>query len=688
MLATESPFPQYFDLDGTPLNNGSLYFGVANQNPETNPITVYWDAAGTQPAAQPIQTINGYAVRSGAPASIFVNGDYSLNVRNGRGNLVFYAPTSNNPVIEGSVARTVSAITTLDATGLPDGAVIIAKGRSASGDGGGGVFRYSAAGAQTVDGGTVFAPATGPGRLFRDGWTVFGFNGPLRPQYFGAKGDNAADDAAALNSCSSASFAYGAIDLGGLTYRITAPIGRPAIGVTVRNGRLRLDNAASNAFYAWVANDYCTFEGVHFLGAAAVGSAGVPKYQGGIFGGNTLYAAPMNTAPANGVTVRGCHFQDLTVGVWSGGASTDATPTGWSVVGNKFRNIVGLPGNSEGYGVLFTPSSDGQVIGNTFETVRRHAIYIAGEASNNVIGSNVIDGCDNIAIQSNTLVTQNYASGNVYIGNTIKGLTRSIAYGYRSSIGIGLYGKHENTIVSDNRIFGALDTGIDAGGELGGSAYADRVTISGNQIVMEATATDTGIRLDGVLSGKVCGNHIKLKGSIYGAVITSNASVGSDLIDVSENTIDTDTAGAVAFRMALAATRVVRVFRNQLNGFQNAYANRLNDTSTAGTRRTDLNANTGYYGNDADLTHVARGTTAHNDSPSIRHAGVLTAARSVTLTNPTNEVGAEVTVMRTGGGAFNLNIVDGGTIKALSTGQWGRFVWNGGGWELAAFGSL
>ena len=36
------------DLNGKPLENGSLYIGVANQDPETNPLTVYWDPALTQ----------------------------------------------------------------------------------------------------------------------------------------------------------------------------------------------------------------------------------------------------------------------------------------------------------------------------------------------------------------------------------------------------------------------------------------------------------------------------------------------------------------------------------------------------------------------------------------------------------------------------------------------------------------
>lgn len=94
MLATSAPFPQYFDTDGKSLESGSIYFGVAGQNPETNPITVYWDVAGTQPAAQPIRTSGGYTVRSGTPAVVYAAGDYSITVRNGKGEMVYYAASS------------------------------------------------------------------------------------------------------------------------------------------------------------------------------------------------------------------------------------------------------------------------------------------------------------------------------------------------------------------------------------------------------------------------------------------------------------------------------------------------------------------------------------------------------------------------------------------------------------------
>lgn len=89
MLQVQAPYQQFFGLDGQPLN-GSVYIGSANQNPETNPIAIYWDDAGTIPAAQPIVTMNGYAVRNGSPARIYTTAeDFSMTVRDNLGRLVF-----------------------------------------------------------------------------------------------------------------------------------------------------------------------------------------------------------------------------------------------------------------------------------------------------------------------------------------------------------------------------------------------------------------------------------------------------------------------------------------------------------------------------------------------------------------------------------------------------------------------
>jgi hypothetical protein len=86
------PYEIFRDLNGEPLENGSIYIGVANLDPVTNPIAVYWDAALTIPAAQPIPTINGYPSRGGSPGVIYADSAYSVLVRDKRGALIISVP--------------------------------------------------------------------------------------------------------------------------------------------------------------------------------------------------------------------------------------------------------------------------------------------------------------------------------------------------------------------------------------------------------------------------------------------------------------------------------------------------------------------------------------------------------------------------------------------------------------------
>lgn len=125
MLAIESPIPQFFNLDGTPLNAGKLYFGTVGTNPEMSPVAVYWDASGTIPASQPIATSNGFPVNGSTLATVYIATDYALTVRTAAGELVLYAPNS----AEFSNATTVaSAVASLSAE-LAD-AVTVGKGSS------------------------------------------------------------------------------------------------------------------------------------------------------------------------------------------------------------------------------------------------------------------------------------------------------------------------------------------------------------------------------------------------------------------------------------------------------------------------------------------------------------------------------------------------------------------------------
>lgn len=96
MLPVETPFKIYTGLDGKPLDNGFVYFGLPNQDPIAHPITVYWDAAGALPAAQPLRTVSGYIMNAGTPANVFVDGAYSELVNDSKARQVFYSATSDD----------------------------------------------------------------------------------------------------------------------------------------------------------------------------------------------------------------------------------------------------------------------------------------------------------------------------------------------------------------------------------------------------------------------------------------------------------------------------------------------------------------------------------------------------------------------------------------------------------------
>lgn len=101
-LSIEVPFPVFQGRDGQPLENGYVWIGVANLNPQTNPVIAYFDKALTIPAAQPLRTINGYISNAGTPAQVYVNGsNFSILVQDSRGSMVYNFPegTGNSPEI-------------------------------------------------------------------------------------------------------------------------------------------------------------------------------------------------------------------------------------------------------------------------------------------------------------------------------------------------------------------------------------------------------------------------------------------------------------------------------------------------------------------------------------------------------------------------------------------------------------
>ena len=78
-----APYTAIADIDGSPLDAGFLFFGEYGKDPELFPIEVFWDADFTVPAAQPIRTRNGYPVRNGSPAKVYLKtAQHSIVIKN------------------------------------------------------------------------------------------------------------------------------------------------------------------------------------------------------------------------------------------------------------------------------------------------------------------------------------------------------------------------------------------------------------------------------------------------------------------------------------------------------------------------------------------------------------------------------------------------------------------------------
>lgn len=94
-LSVKPPYPLFSEADGQPLENGYIWLGQVNVDPQVNPINVYWDDALTILAAQPIRTLDGYPSYNGTPSRFYVDVDYSIRVMNKNGNTIYTSLNGN-----------------------------------------------------------------------------------------------------------------------------------------------------------------------------------------------------------------------------------------------------------------------------------------------------------------------------------------------------------------------------------------------------------------------------------------------------------------------------------------------------------------------------------------------------------------------------------------------------------------
>jgi hypothetical protein len=94
-IEVQPPYPAFADAGGQPLEDGYIWIGTVNLNPITNPIVAYWDSAKTITAVQPIRTSGGYPVYQGTPSRFYTASDYSIQVQNKNGTVVYTSLNGN-----------------------------------------------------------------------------------------------------------------------------------------------------------------------------------------------------------------------------------------------------------------------------------------------------------------------------------------------------------------------------------------------------------------------------------------------------------------------------------------------------------------------------------------------------------------------------------------------------------------
>jgi len=76
-----NPVPLFLNRRGNLLDDGSIYVGTAGSDPEAFPISLFWDAGLSIPAAQPLKTLGGVIVNGGNAALVYMaEDDYSIRV--------------------------------------------------------------------------------------------------------------------------------------------------------------------------------------------------------------------------------------------------------------------------------------------------------------------------------------------------------------------------------------------------------------------------------------------------------------------------------------------------------------------------------------------------------------------------------------------------------------------------------
>jgi hypothetical protein len=111
-----SPFPLFIDGRGALMDAGYVYVGVADADPESDPIDLFLDQDLTIPIPQPLRTLGGVIVSGENAVFVYMaEADYSIRVRDANEQLVAYVPSASLAVAGVSYQAASAALTALAA---------------------------------------------------------------------------------------------------------------------------------------------------------------------------------------------------------------------------------------------------------------------------------------------------------------------------------------------------------------------------------------------------------------------------------------------------------------------------------------------------------------------------------------------------------------------------------------------
>jgi hypothetical protein len=502
-LSIQPPFPIITDIDGQPLEDGYIWIGVANLPPIGNPIAVYWDAALTQPAALPVRTRGGYPVNAGTPARLYVNSDYSIQVQNRNGSVVYSAPQAterySDPVISGIDS---SEVTFLQA-------------------GSGAVVRTAQS-------------------KMRDVVSV---------KDFGAVGDGVADDTVAIQNAATAAQNRKLLVPDG-TYKITTAISLPSniqvelepnatittaatgisillasskTNVCITGGRIQYTVGGSTGLIGAVELNNCTYSDVENV-----------SFAGAQFAGVLLNNSSNCTVANNSFSATLGTHQDA-ADIFVTGNSNDNTAFGNQCTGTGAHGII-----VQGPGITIPLRN--RIISNfvNAKTTYGIVVYQVTAADNyTVVQGNEITGIlgTGLAGASGSGIYIQTCGGSVIADNIVKDCCLNTTSATNAPAGISI--AFDQTFGPSLQPVSVTGNVVNSSKWSGIVVSSARGTLSGNSVNFTDTANGNGILIFDASNLAVVGNQVNLPTNVArpGIFINTTLARGIDNLTVSNNSV-------------------------------------------------------------------------------------------------------------------------------------------------------